>query len=124
MLRILHIFLAILLTTKLALTAGDVPITSKALTNQTDLKTNGRIYRLTGQLVRAISGDAPQYNLHLQDAAGERIAYVDVSQMYIEDIRPYLDRTVFIHGEVKSLEENTELLVVLARTIRVGKNPR
>ncbi|MGJ8639376.1 MAG: hypothetical protein ACSHYA_08275 [Opitutaceae bacterium] len=82
---------------------------------------DGRIYRLTGQLIRAINSEAPRYSLHLENAAGNRIAYVDASQMYIEDIRPYLNKTVFIHGEAHALEAGSQSIVIVARTIRVGE---
>lgn len=79
---------------------------------------DGRIYRLTGKLVRAINNEAPRYSLQLQDSVGSRIAYVDVSQMYIEDIRLYTNQTVYIHGEVQPITAGSTQHVILARTIR------
>lgn len=84
-------------------------------------KADGRIYRLSGQLVRAITSEAPQYSLQLEDSVGANIAYVDVSQMYIEDMREFTNQNVHIHGEVRPIEPNSNLIVIIARTIRVGE---
>ncbi len=82
---------------------------------------DGRIYRLTGKLIRAINNEAPRYSLQLQDTTGTRVAYVDVSQMYIEDIRSYTNQTVFIHGEVSLIAPDSTQLVIIARTIRISE---
>jgi len=82
------------------------------------VQADGRIYRLSGQLIRKINSEAPRYTLHLENTIGERIAYVDVSQMYLEDIHAFLDHTVYIHGEVSALSPASQSLVILARTIR------
>ncbi|MGC6424623.1 MAG: hypothetical protein ACON4O_06505 [Lentimonas sp.] len=80
---------------------------------------DARIYRLSGTLTRAIDTEAPRYSLHLHDMDGKRIAHVDVSQMYVENIRPYLDQKVSIHGELHLEEAVSSSLVIIARTIRI-----
>jgi hypothetical protein len=85
------------------------------------IEADGRIYRLSGQLVRAITSEAPQYSLRLENSVGANIAYVDASQMYIEDMRDFTDQNVHIHGEVRPIEPGGDLLVIIARTIRIGE---
>jgi len=81
---------------------------------------DGRIYRLSGKLIRAISDEAPRYSLRLEDSFGSTVAYVDVSQLYIEDLRQLTNQPVHIHGEVHPLAPNADALVIVARTVRVG----
>lgn len=73
------------------------------------------IYRFSGILVQA--GNA----LHLEDSQGNRLVGVDISQMYISDISPYLNQQVYIHGEVQLSEGQNEVIAITARTIRIGQ---
>ncbi len=81
--------------------------------------TSGRIYRLSGILIREIDNNAPRYALKLKNDLGQLVAYVDMSQLYLEEIRPYLDQNVYIHGEVNPIELNSQLPVITARTLRI-----
>ncbi|MGJ8652280.1 MAG: hypothetical protein ACSHX8_03310 [Opitutaceae bacterium] len=85
------------------------------------VRPDGRIYRLSGTLIRGINQEAPRYALQLEDSNGAHIAYVDVSQMYIEDIRPYVNQLVYIHGEVQPIEPNSPNYAIIARTLRISQ---
>ncbi|MDP4884140.1 MAG: hypothetical protein NWR08_08400 [Opitutales bacterium] len=75
----------------------------------------GVIYRFSGTLAQA--GNA----LQLEDSQGNRLADVDISQMYINDITPYLNQQVYIHGEVQLSEGHNEVIAITARTIRIDQ---
>jgi hypothetical protein len=75
---------------------------------------------LSGKLVRVISSFGPRYPIRLNTVSGKRVAYVDMSNIFINDLRPYLDQMVYIHGEVRPLVPGSKDLVILARTIRIG----
>jgi hypothetical protein len=74
---------------------------------------------LTGKLVREIHNFGPRYPLRLKSSSGQRIAYVDMSRIFINDLRPYMDRKVYIRGEVHPIVPGSSDLVILARTIRI-----
>ncbi len=75
---------------------------------------------LVGKLIRRHSAFGPRYPLRLVSNSGSRIAYVDMSQVFISDLRPYLDQQVYISGEVHPLVPGSRELVILARTIRLS----
>ncbi|WP_269522278.1 SH3 domain-containing protein [Coraliomargarita parva] len=77
--------------------------------------------RLNGKLVREISSFGPRYPLRLKSARGERIAYVDMSRLFIPNLQPYIDQQVRIHGEVRPLVPGSRELVIVARTIRLAE---
>ena len=74
---------------------------------------------LSGKLVRKLSGFGPRYPLRLVSSSGKRIAYVDMSHIFISDLRPYLGQEVYLSGEVRPLVPGSRELVVFARTIRL-----
>jgi len=74
--------------------------------------------RLAGTLVREISNFGPPYPLRLKSAGGRRIAYVDMSGLFIPTLRPYLDREVVIEGRIRPIASGSDELVILARSIR------
>lgn len=76
---------------------------------------DGIIYRFSGTLVQAANA------LHLEDARGNHLVDVDISEMYINDIGPYLDKQVYIHGEVQLSEDRNQVLAITARAIRIGQ---
>ncbi|MGJ8650484.1 MAG: hypothetical protein ACSHX4_09000 [Opitutaceae bacterium] len=92
------------------------PTTQRTLAPATTQTTyaEGIIYRFSGTLVQA--GNA----LQLEDGQGNRLVNVDISQMYINDIGPYLDKKVQIHGEVQLSEDRNQVIAITARTIRIG----
>lgn len=78
-----------------------------------------QVRQINGKLVRSHTSFGPRYPIRLLSPSGKRIAYVDMSQIFIHDLRPYLDQAVSIQGEVRSLVPGSKELVVVARTLRV-----
>jgi hypothetical protein len=74
---------------------------------------------LNGKLVREIHSFGPRYPIRLKASSGRRLAYVDMSRIFINDLRPYLDKTVYISGEVHPIVPGSSDLVIVARTIRI-----
>ena len=74
---------------------------------------------LVGQLVREISNSGPRYPLRLH-VSGRRVAYVDMSQIFISDLRPYLNQNVYIRGEVMPVVPGSRELIIIARVIRIA----
>ena len=73
---------------------------------------------LAGTLVRERgSADGPRFTLSLR-RDGRRLAYVDISRLFIRDLRPYLDEEVIVMGEVSSISPGGTQLVIHARTLR------
>ncbi|GEM_PF-1088331 len=72
-----------------------------------------------GVLERKIKNSGPRYPLQLKSRSGGRIAFVDMSKLFISDLRPYLDRNVSITGEVVPIVPGSNELVIYARTIRL-----
>lgn len=75
---------------------------------------------LTGKLVRKINSFGPRYPIRLESTSGKRIAYVDMSHLFVNDLRPYLNHEVFIRGEISPIVPGSGELVVLARSIRIA----
>ena len=73
---------------------------------------------LSGKLVRKLPRSGPRYPLRLLDTSGQRIAYVDMSRIFITDIRPFLDREVIIRGELQPIVPGSDALILYARTLR------
>lgn len=74
---------------------------------------------LEGQLVRVISRFGPRYPIRLLDKKKKRLAYVDLSHLFVRDIRPYLNNPVKIKGEVRPLVPGSKELVIVARTLQL-----
>lgn len=74
---------------------------------------------LEGQFVRVISRFGPRYPIRLLDGKKKRLAYVDLSQIFIRDLRPYLNQSVIINGPVRPLVPGSEELVIIARTLQL-----
>lgn len=93
------------------------PTTHRNLAPATSQTTyaDGIIYRFSGTLAQAANA------LHLEDARGNHLVDVDISEMYINDIGPYLDKQVYIYGEVQLSEDRNQVLAITARTIRIGQ---
>lgn len=76
---------------------------------------------LNGKLVRKIQNSGPRYPLQLQSRSKGRLAYIDMSKLFISDLRPFLNRQVYVTGEVFPLVPGSSELVIMARTIRVDE---
>lgn len=77
---------------------------------------------LEGHFVRVISRFGPRYPIRLLDEKNKRLAYVDLSNLFIRDLRPYLNNPVKISGEVRPLVPGSEELVIIARTLQLVKS--
>ena len=86
-----------------------------------EVQADAPIRNLLGILVREISNSGPRYPIRLKSAAGQRIAYVDMSHVFISDLRPFLNHSVQIIGEVRPLVPGSQDLIIQARTIRITK---
>lgn len=85
---------------------------------QPELSLGSTARQLNGTLIRRLSSFGPRYPIRLESDSGKRIAYVDMSEIFISDLRPYLKQRVAIHGEVHPLVPGSKELVIVARTIR------
>lgn len=75
---------------------------------------------LVGTLIRKIRRTGPRYPIRLRNDSDRRIAYVDLSQIFLPDIRPYLGEEVRITGEVHPIVPGSDELVIVARTLRTN----
>ena len=75
---------------------------------------------MVGKLVRRIKNYGPRYPLRLLSPSGERIAYIDMSRIFINNLHPYLNQQVYISGEVRPLVPGSRELILFARTIRLS----
>jgi hypothetical protein len=75
---------------------------------------------LTGQLVRQISADGPDYPIRLLTPEGRLIAYVDLSRIYISDLSPYLNQKVYINGQIFPLPKANSRRVILAESLKLA----
>lgn len=85
---------------------------------QPETVSGSSVRQLNGTLVRRLSSFGPRYPIRLESESGKRIAYVDMSEIFISDLRPYLKQRVAIQGEVHPLVPGSNELVIVARTIR------
>lgn len=76
---------------------------------------------LTGMLVREIQSDSGSYPVQLRSPEGRFIAFVDFSDLFINDLTPFLDQRVFIRGQLSPLRLNNGQLVIFAREIRLAE---
>jgi hypothetical protein len=76
---------------------------------------------LVGTLIREINESGPRYPLRLKLTFGKRLVYVDISHVFISDLRPFINQSVQIIGEVQRLVPGSEDLVIQARTIRIAE---
>ncbi|MFP4069145.1 MAG: hypothetical protein ACLFVC_03095 [Opitutales bacterium] len=74
--------------------------------------------RLSGTLVRKISNFGPAYPLRLRADNGRRLAYVDMTQLFITNLHPYLDQKVIIQGEIRPVAPGSKDIVIQAQSIR------
>ncbi|CAA6678902.1 MULTISPECIES: hypothetical protein [unclassified Lentimonas] len=82
---------------------------------------NAPIRNVNGILVREITNSGPRYPIRLITRNGQRIAYVDMSHVFISDLRPFLSKYVQIIGEVRPVVPGSQDLIIQARTIRIAE---
>ncbi len=100
---------------------GPVETSTREAPRTPETKPGTPMRLLSGKLVRSITSFGPRYPIRLNSSSGQRIAYVDMSRIFISDLRPYLGQKVYIGGEVRPLVPGSKDLVILARTIRIDK---
>lgn len=76
---------------------------------------------LTGILVRKIHAEGPGYPIRLESPEGRLIAYVDLSELFINDLSAFLEQRVFLRGPIIPLSEGDNRLVVFARDLRLAE---
>lgn len=74
---------------------------------------------LSGTLVREINNLGPVYPIRLRSPEGQLIAYVDLSEIFVPDFSPYLEKKVYVRGPVYLLEKNGSQLVIVAQSIKL-----
>jgi hypothetical protein len=100
---------------------GTPQVEASELPRSPELKADSLIRNLTGLLVREISNTGPRQPIRLKSPSGQRIAYVDMSHVFISDLRPFLGNSVHIIGEVRPLVPGSADLIIQARTIRIAE---
>ncbi len=103
----------------------DIMVESNIQTKRSAPKSPGEMHgiptrTMAGKLVRRYRNYGPRYPLRLLSPSGNRIAYIDISRIFISDLRPYLDQQIHISGEVRPLVPGSRELVIFARTIRLS----
>ena len=74
--------------------------------------------RLTGILVREIREDGPAYPIRLRSPEGRLIAYVDLSEIFINDLSPFINSQVDLRGSIQPLRPGDRRLVMFAQEIK------
>ncbi len=74
--------------------------------------------RLTGILVREIDEEGPAYPIRLHSPEGRLIAFVDLSELFIRDLGPFLGQPVELRGPLLPLSPTNRQLVIFARELR------
>ncbi|MFP4156084.1 MAG: hypothetical protein ACLFU4_00530 [Opitutales bacterium] len=77
--------------------------------------------RLTGILVREIREDGPAYPVRLNAPGGRLIAYVDLSEIFINDLSPFIGQRVDLRGPIQPLRPGDRRLVLFARDIQLAE---
>ena len=89
------------------------------LPQRPEVDANTPLRNLTGTLVREISPSGPRFTVRLKSSTGQQTTYVDMSQLFINDLRPLLNQKVQIIGEVRTVVAGSQNLIIQARTIRL-----
>ena len=77
--------------------------------------------RLTGILVREIREDGPAYPIRLRSPEGRLIAYVDLSEIFINDLSPFIDSQVDLRGPIQPLHPGDRRLVMFVSEIEYAE---
>lgn len=85
------------------------------------LQADAPLRNLAGTLVREMSHTGPHFPVRLKSATGQQTAYVDMTHLFINDLRPWLNQKVQIIGEVRPVVAGSEDLIIQARTIRLAE---
>jgi hypothetical protein len=83
------------------------------------VQANSQLRTLNGTLIREISNTGPRFPIRLISQSGQQRAYIDMSHIFVSDLRPYLNKPVQIIGEVMPNVAGSQDLIIQARTIRL-----
>ena len=100
---------------------GSADLHESELPQAPEVTSDAPIRNVRGILVREITNSGPRYPIRLKTRDGKRIAYVDMSHVFISDLRPFLAKPVQIIGEVRPVAPGTQDLIIQARTIRLAE---
>lgn len=100
---------------------GSADLQESELPQAPKVASNAPIRNVNGILVREITNSGPRYPIRLITRSGQRIAYVDMSHVFISDLRPFLSKYVQIIGEVRPVVPGSQDLIIQARTIRIAE---
>ena len=100
---------------------GSSDLQESELPQNPKIRSDAPLRNLNGILVREISNSGPRYPIRLKERSGQRIAYVDMSHVFISDLRPFLSKPVQIIGEVRPVVPGSQDLIIQARTIRIAE---
>jgi hypothetical protein len=91
------------------------------LPQRPEVDANSPLRNLVGTLVREISPTGPRFTVRLKSPTGQPTTYVDMTQLFINDLRPLLNQKVQIIGEVRPVVVGSQDLIIQARTIRLAE---
>jgi hypothetical protein len=91
------------------------------LPQRPDVDANSPLRNLAGTLIRETSQLGPRFPIRLKSPTGQQTTYVDMSQFFINDLRPLLNQKVHIIGEVRPVVTGSQDLIIQARTIRLAE---
>ena len=91
------------------------------LPQRPDFNADLPLRNLVGTLVREMSHTGPRFPIRLKSATGQQTTYVDMTQLFINDLRPLLNKKVQIIGEVRPVVAGSQDLIIQARTIRLAE---
>ncbi|ADE54341.1 hypothetical protein [Coraliomargarita akajimensis] len=74
---------------------------------------------LSGHLKRNRQSTENSYSLQLK-TLGYQDAFVDISGIFISDLRPFLDKPVIINGKVESLSPGSDIRVIRAQSLKTN----
>lgn len=102
----------------------DLVVTTQDSSNQnssTAPTTSDAVIRnLFGTLQRERGSEPAHFPLRLY-RGNKRIAYVDMSDIFISDLRPYLGKQVLIQGEVRPLSADSSESIIQARSLQLSE---
>lgn len=91
------------------------------LPQRPEVQTNSPLRNLTGTLVREMSNTGPRFPIRLKPPSSQQTAYVDMTHLFINDLRPFLNKKVQIIGEVRPVIAGSQDLIIQARIIRLAE---
>lgn len=76
---------------------------------------------ITGILTRDIVSEDRAYPIQIQSHEGRLIAYVNLSEIFISDLSPYINQKVYLRGVIYPLVGNSSRLVIIADNLSLAE---